>query len=204
MEIKSNERKLIYYPIENDEIIEIDLDKFLTFLYLTSKYDSESGRRWQYQNDICSFFGICNTTYMPSEDESGSDYPHVDSHCGEKINLINELIDIDFIERKSSKTFYINEDIIDIDKVHTQEALYTISLILHNKVKTDSPLIRELKETCIWSQNMNKKPFIAWHNNKFYPTATVDRLKEIGWESFYKENKDNIIKKREYFNSLKK
>lgn len=203
MEVKAKERKLIYYPIESENIIERNLDDFILFMNTQGHYERKTGKVWHFQNDICSFFAICNTTYMPDEGESGSDYPHIDSHSKEKQNLIKELVDAELITQKSSKTFYINEDLIDEDIIKTQNALHTIYLILHNKADIFSPLIHELKETCVYSQSMNKL-FIAWHDNKFFPTATVDRLKEMGWEAFYKENKDNIIKKREYFNSLKK
>lgn len=201
MEIDSKERKMVYYPLESDEIIERDLDKFIAFMVGTGRFDGK--RCWHYQNEICSFFGIHNTTYIPSEDKSGSDYPHVDSHCAEKANLINELIELELIEPKSSTTYYLSDGLYDEDIIDTQMALDTIYCILKNTAKSYSPKLHELKETCVWSQKDGCKPFIAWHQNKFFPNATVDKLKELGWKEFYELNKTNIQKKREYFASIK-
>lgn len=201
MEINSKERKIIYYPIESDKVIERDLDSFITFMNVNGHFDGK--RCWLYQNEICSFFDICNTTYMPSEDESGSDYPHIDSHRAEKANLINELVELELIEPKSSTTYYLSDSLYNEDIINTQMALDTIYNILKNTTKSYSPLLHELKETCVWSQKEGSKPFIAWHQNKFFPNATVDKLKELGWKNFYELNKENIKKKREYFESIK-
>ena len=187
MEIKTKERKLIYYPIEKDEIVERDLDEFILFMM---------SEKFKFRNDICSFFGIVNTTYFYDEGP-GSDYPHIDSHCAEKDNLLRELVEDEIIIPKSSKTFVLDPDFIDDDiqdKLDTYSALDTINKVAHNSVKTYSPFYHELKETCVISGN-----FINWHNNKFYTNSTVDKLKELGWKKFYELNKDNIIKKREYF-----
>lgn len=188
MEVKTKERKLIYYPIEKDEIIERDLDDFIIFM-MSDKF--------QYRNDICAFFGITNTTYFPPENESGSDYPHINSHCAEKNNLLKELIDNELIIAKSSKTFCLHPDLIDDDiqdKVDTQIALHIINDIARGKKVHFSLISSMLTATCVVSGH-----FINWHTNKFYPDATVDKLKELGLKKFYELNKDNIIKKREYF-----
>lgn len=199
MEIKTKERKLIYYPIEKDEVVERNLDEFIVFMS-TGRFETSTGKRWHYQNEICSFFGIENTLYF--DEDKDADFPNVNSHTVEKANLLQELIDAELIVPKSSTSFYADDSIVDEDIANTQLALETIRNILQGKAKTFSPFIHELKETCVWSQNVNKKPFIAWHENKFYPTATVDRLKEIGWSAFYNENKDNIIRKREFFKKV--
>ena len=105
MEIKTNERKLIYYPIEKDEIIERNLDDFIVFM-MSDKF--------KYRNDICAFFGIVNTTYF-YDDGPGSDYPHINSHVAEKDNLLKELIEDELVIPRSSKTFYLHPDLFDSD-----------------------------------------------------------------------------------------
>jgi len=193
MEIKTKERKLIYYPIEKDEIIERNLDDFILFMM--------SGK-FRFRNDICSFFGISNTTYFPPENESGSDYPHINSHCAEKNNLLKELVEDELIIPKSSKTYYLHPDLVDDnvqDKIDTVTALHIINDIAHGKKVYFSLISRMLTTTCVVSGN-----FINWHTNKFYPDATVDKLKELGLKKFYELNKDNIVKKREYFRNKDK
>lgn len=187
MEIKTKERKLIYYPIEKDEIVERNLDDFILFM-MSDKF--------RYRNDICSFFGITNTTYF-YDDGPGSDYPHIDSHCAEKDNLLKELVEDELIIPKSSKTFYLHPDLVDEsiqDKIDTNNALHIINEIARGKKVYFSLISSMLTATCVVSGN-----FINWHTNKFYPEATVDKLKELGLKKFYELNKDNIIKKREYF-----
>lgn len=187
MEIKTKERKLIYYPIESDETIERNLDSFIMFMM--------SGK-FRYRNDICAFFGITNTIYS-YDDGPGSDYPHIDSHVAEKDNLLKELIENELIIPKSSRTFYLHPDLIDDDlqdRLDTQAALHIINNIAHGKKITFSVMSRMLTNTCVVSGK-----FVNWHINKFYPNATVDKLKELGWKKFYELNKDNIVKKREFF-----
>ena len=183
MEIKTNERKLIYYPIESDEIIERNLDDFIIFML---------SKDFQFRNDICAFFGIANTTYF-YDDGPGSDYPHTNSHRAEKDNLLKELVEDELIIQKSSKTYRLHPDLVsdDIqDKIDTKHALSVIYDIMKGK----KVYFRELSDTCVVSGK-----FINWHTNKFYPNATVDKLKELGWKKFYELNKDNIVKKREFF-----
>ncbi len=187
MEIKTKERKLIYYPIEKDEIIERNLDDFIMFMM---------SEKFRYRNDICSFFGITNTTYF-YDDEPDSDYPHINSHCAEKDNLLKELVEDEIIIPKSSTTFYLHPDLVDDniqDKIDTNTALHIINEIARGKKVYFSLISSMLVATCVVSGN-----FINWHTNKFYTDATVDKLKELGLKKFYELNKDNIIKKREYF-----
>ena len=180
MEIKTKERKLIYYPIESNEIVERNLDDFIIFML---------SKDFQFRNDICAFFGIVNTTYFDED----SDYPHIDSHHSEKDNLLKELVEDELIIPKSSKTYRLHPDLVsdDIqDKIDTKHALAVIYGIMKGK----KVYFRELSDTCVVSGK-----FINWHTNKFYPNATVDKLKELGWKKFYELNKDNIVKKREFF-----
>lgn len=103
--------------------------------------------------------------------------------------FIQIMVDNGYIDHTTSTTIYFRniepkyeiDDFIDMIKLYAK-GKYT-------------PFDKEIKDTCIAS----KSGFIAWHINKYYPNATVDKLKELGWDKFYELNKDNIINKREYF-----
>ena len=67
MEFWSDERKLVYYPVNSDELITVDFDEFVDLMN-KNKYTSKS--------EICNLFGV-------------------DEYEG--LGLIENLIEYDFI-----------------------------------------------------------------------------------------------------------
>lgn len=100
--------------------------------------------------------------------------------------------------RKTSNCIYLEE--INSTTPNDYDTLDYINAIVKygNGKFCQGEIYEKIKDTCVCTRS-----FINWHSNKFFPNATVDKLKELGWKDFYELNKDNIQKKREYFNSIK-
>lgn len=101
------------------------------------------------------------------------------------------LYDNGYIHHTTTRTIYFR----NIEPSYNTDNYVQFIKSWANGKKIDTELSEKIRNTCVATQ----KPFIAWHNNKFFPNATIDKLQELGWEKFYELNKDNIIKKREYF-----
>ena len=103
--------------------------------------------------------------------------------------FIQIMVDNGYIDHTTKTTIYFRniEPIYEIN-----DFIDMIKLYAKGKY---TPFDKKIKDTCIAS----KSGFIAWHINKFYPNATIDKLQELGWDRFYELNKDNYQKKKEYF-----
>lgn len=69
----------------------------------------------------------------------------------------------------------------------TQEALNLLCEVMGTHTRTYSKLENQLIETGV----MSGRCFVSWHENKYYPGATVDELKKIGFDAFYEKYKSN-------------
>lgn len=69
----------------------------------------------------------------------------------------------------------------------TQEALDLLCEVMGTHKRTYSKLEDKLIETGV----MSGRCFVSWHENKYYPGATVDELKHIGFDAFYEKYKSN-------------
>lgn len=192
IEVDVNTRKIEYWTVEDyygGEIITKNLDRFISFLQSFKK-------GWVGQNDLCAFFGIKSTEYFKED----KDFPNIDSHCAEKNNLIKDLIDFGFIDNKSSRTFSINKQILNQSNqsiiTNVTDEVLNIIYAVGKGERIYSDLADKVRDTCICVFGSG---YINWHINKYFPNATVDKLKELGWEAFYDLNKDNYNKKKEYF-----
>ena len=193
MEIHSKERKMVYYPLESDEVIERDLDDFITFMNVNGHFDGE--RIWLYQNEICCFFDICNTTYMLSEGV-GSDYPHIDTHHSEKINLINELEELEFIEKKSSTTYYLNNDLFDedIEEVVRSKVEKYIQKWKYEKREEEGD--EEEEETVVSKEEREIRTIVNRFKQHFDIDALNDEVPEIFDKILDKKEKNEYAKQR--------
>lgn len=191
MRINEEKDSIIYDMIEEDRKKVRKLSNFQDFL---KNCHLEKG--YLTQGEITDFFDIKNTHFI-----SESGYPSVESHHEEKMNLVNQLLDENILTKKSSRTFFVHPEYIEKcgitkDVEDTHDALKLIyfygNIPGHN---TDNKptffrneyMANDIFRTCVCS----RKGWINWHINRFHPTATVDRLREIGWASFFEENKNN-------------
>lgn len=185
MELKN--RILTYYPLQSNYIIEKDLDEFIGFFIATG---NNNGKKcWHSKKEICDFF-------IP---KNNLDFFDVKV---EYENLITELIEFELIKQKSARTYYLGDGLYDKNILDTKNAYKTIMDISRNELGKPSYIYYRLAETCVFNKRKDGSYFICWHENKFFPNATVDKLKELSWNEFYALNKDNSRKRLEYFKSL--
>lgn len=69
----------------------------------------------------------------------------------------------------------------------TQQALDLLCEVMGTHKRTYSKLEEQLIETGV----MSGRCFVSWHENKYYPGATVDELRTIGFDAFYEKYKSN-------------
>lgn len=69
----------------------------------------------------------------------------------------------------------------------TEKAIDLLSEIMASHERTYSDLEKKLIETGV----VSGRCYVCWHENKYYPGATVDNLKDMGFEKFYETFKHN-------------
>ena len=139
-------------------------------------------------------------------------YTWYDNSFG-KVKVYDKAVETEAInsidwESKTTRTFYPKlsasekETILECktNDYDTKRALDLIYGFAAGKLVQSDYFFRLLLET----QVLTAGHFINWHQNKYYPTATVDNLKELGWKKFYELNKDNLNKKHKYFDAQNK
>ena len=90
----------------------------------------------------------------------------------------------DIISHSSGSDEETSENVSDDE---TAEALDLLYEIMSTHQRTYSKLEQKLIETGV----MSGRCYISWHENKYYPGATVDNLREMGFEKFYEAFKSN-------------
>lgn len=69
----------------------------------------------------------------------------------------------------------------------TKQAVDLLAEIMATHKRTFTPLEDKLIETGV----LSGRCYVCWHENKYYPGATVDNLKRMGFEAFYEAYKRN-------------
>lgn len=90
----------------------------------------------------------------------------------------------DMISHCSGSTEETSDNVSDDE---TAEALDLLYEIMSTHQRTYSKLEQKLIETGV----LSGRCYISWHENKYYPGATVDVLREMGFAAFYEKYKSN-------------
>ena len=90
----------------------------------------------------------------------------------------------DMISHCSGGTEETSDNVSDDE---TAEALDLLYEIMSTHQRTYSKLEQKLIETGV----LSGRCYISWHENKYYPGATVDVLREMGFPAFYEKYKSN-------------
>lgn len=90
----------------------------------------------------------------------------------------------DMISHCSGSTEETSDNVSDDE---TAEALDLLYEIMSTHQRTYSKLEQKLIETGV----LSGRCYISWHENKYYPGATVDVLREMGFTAFYEKYKSN-------------
>jgi len=172
--------------------------------YVKSSYDPRD-------NDYCdSYYTACiykaDSTIVDTFIKVLDDNDYIKKVTSRTVHLKNIKPSYDKpvykVLRKTSNCIYLEEINSSCEKTtpnNYDTSDYINAIIKYGNGKfCQGEIYEKIKDTCVCTRS-----FINWHQNKFFPNATVDKLKELGWKEFYELNKDNIQKKREYFNSTK-
>ena len=73
------------------------------------------------------------------------------------------------------------------DEALTSEAIDLLSEIAASHERKFTDLEKKLIETGV----VSGRCYVCWHENKYYPGATVDNLKAMGFSEFYDKFKSN-------------
>ncbi len=109
-----------------------------------------------------------------------------------------EYLSKDYIEN-SELDFSSNEnEELFVDDATTDDAIELLLEISNTHQRTYTPLEHKLIETGV----ISGRCYISWHNNTYYPGATVDNLRLMGFDNFYNTYKNNWEKIKEFRRGL--
>ena len=91
-----------------------------------------------------------------------------------------------------------NEELFTNDDATTDDAMELLYEISNTHQRTYTSLEHKLIETGV----ISGRCYISWHNNTYYPGATVDNLRLMGFEAFYNTYKNNWEKIKEFRRGL--
>lgn len=111
-----------------------------------------------------------------------------------KIETLLEKVKAYCLENCKDTITYSELELLAHSSNPTDEALEVIREMADTHCRVNNEMEKKLLETGVISGNC----YVCWHENKFYPGATVDNLMEMGFEKFYETYKSNWIKIQEY------
>lgn len=82
----------------------------------------------------------------------------------------------------------------------TEEAIDCLCEMMTTHQRSFSDIEQKLIETGV----VSGRCFVCWHDNKYYPGATVDNLRIMGFEKFYDAYKGNWEKIKDFRKKLTK
>lgn len=101
-------------------------------------------------------------------------------------------LEFDFSSNEDDEIFaFANDDVTD-------DAIELLLEISNTHQRTYTPLEHKLIETGV----ISGRCYISWNTNTYYPGATVDNLKTMGFDKFYDTYKNNWEKIKEFRRGL--